>query len=290
PRTLSLDAGSTAFSASERALNLAENLLTPVISDSGLGSPTSVTKTGTGLWYLAGANTYTGATSINGGVLRINSIADGGSASSIGASSNAASNLNFADGATLQYIGSGHSTDRQFTLTGTNTFDASGSGPVAFTSTAAVSNIAVVFTGTNTGNNTFAPTITGATAVTKNGNGKWVLSGNNSYTGATAVNSGTLRLESSQTTTASVTIGAGATLQLAPNGTRVIKTGTLTVSSSGGKLDVTDNKLIVTGGAAGSSWNGTAYAGIAGLVQKGYNGGFQNGTGSVTTQSNAISP
>jgi hypothetical protein len=63
------------------------------------------------------------------------------------------------------------------------------------------------------------------------------------------------------------------------------------VSVSGtGKINLSNNKAIVTGGAAGSTWNGSAYGGVAGLVQSGYNGGSNDGAGIVTDQSNAISP
>src|SRR5439155_1993839 len=82
----------------------------------------------------------------------------------------------------------------------------------------------------------------------------------------------------------------GGSLKLASDGSfqRVIKVPS--VSVTGGNIDLQDNKMIVVGGAAGSSWNGTAYAGVAGLVQSGYAGGFQSGVGIVTTQSNAIKP
>ncbi|MCV5919395.1 hypothetical protein OFN60_38800, partial [Escherichia coli] len=54
---------------------------------------------------LTGYNTYTGATIISGGAtLRVTNLANGGVASAIGASSNAAANLVFNNGI-LQYNG-----------------------------------------------------------------------------------------------------------------------------------------------------------------------------------------
>ena len=53
-----------------------------------------------------GRNTYTGGTQISGGVLVATNLANGGSPSSIGASTNNAANL-VIDGGTLQYIGGG---------------------------------------------------------------------------------------------------------------------------------------------------------------------------------------
>ncbi|HYO11332.1 MAG TPA: PEP-CTERM sorting domain-containing protein [Tepidisphaeraceae bacterium] len=70
--------------------------------------------------------------------------------------------------------------------------------------------------------------------------------------------------------------------------------GTATVAASGGnrllvvndfntggsgKLDLKDNKMVVKGAAAASSWNGTAYGGVVGKVQSGYAGGALNGAG-----------
>ncbi len=47
-----------------------ENILTPRLTDSGTGTNiTSLTKTGTGMWRLNGANTYTGATLVQQGIL-----------------------------------------------------------------------------------------------------------------------------------------------------------------------------------------------------------------------------
>ena len=59
-----------------------------VISGTG-----SLTKTSGGTLTLGGTNTYTGATTISGGTLSVSTLANGGAASNIGASSSAASNL-----------------------------------------------------------------------------------------------------------------------------------------------------------------------------------------------------
>ena len=80
-----------------------------------VGSAREVSLTGTN-------NSYTGVTAIFAGQLNISSIADGGVNSSIGASSSAAASISLGNstaGAALNYVGSGASTDRLFTLTGT---------------------------------------------------------------------------------------------------------------------------------------------------------------------------
>ncbi len=139
-----------------------------------------------------------------------------GSANGIGLSTNAATNL-VINGGTLQYLGAGDSTDRRFTL-GANGggLDSSGIGAVNFTNTGAVTHATLntartlELTGTNAGNNTLAAPIgnagTGVTSLTKNGTGRWVLTGANTYTGATRVNEGTLALGAAGSFSASTVI------------------------------------------------------------------------------------
>jgi hypothetical protein len=54
--------------------------------------------------------------------------------------------------------------------------------------------------------------------------------------------------------------------------------------SAGARLDVADNRLIVAGGAASSTWNGSAYGGVLGLVASGYAGGTWDGSGIGTSR------
>jgi fibronectin-binding autotransporter adhesin len=211
----------------------------------------SLIKADGGRWILSGANTYSGATTVSGGTLQVTNLANGGSASSIGTSSNAASNLLLANGTTLRYTGSGHSTDRRFTLNvGTAghgaSLDASGTGAVNFTNTASPSYGTVdqtrtlTLTGTNTGNNTLAATIanngTGAVSIAKTGIGTWVLSGaTNSFSGATTLSGGgKLVLDYTSDTTklangAALTLGGGElTLR---GGSHLEQVGSLTIGN-----------------------------------------------------------
>jgi autotransporter-associated beta strand protein len=202
---------------------VANAAFTGTIASAGL----SLTKDGTGVQYLTGANTYGGVTQINRGTLAVTSLANGGSASSIGNSSNAAGNLVF-NGGILQYTGSNTqiaiatqtpsvATDRLFTIaTGASaTIDSSGTrgnsfleagvannASLAFTNTGdiaytgAASAHTLTLTGSSTGDNELRPRITdhgvGAniTSLTKTGAGLWILNPltSNTYSGPTTVN------------------------------------------------------------------------------------------------------
>lgn len=117
--------------------NTDSNTLSVKIADNT--GATSLTKGGSGKWVIANsANTYTGATTVGGGVLNVTTLANGGANSSIGASTNAAGNLVLAGG-TLQYTGATPaSTDRLFTIAATGgAIDSSGDGILSFTNVGA---------------------------------------------------------------------------------------------------------------------------------------------------------
>ena len=210
----------------DRSFTVGDSLTAPVdltvsaIIANGNATAYGIAKAGAGTMVLSGNNTYTGITTISGGVLSVSNIGNGGVAGNIGQATNGESNINL--GGILQYTGTTASTDRLFRVaTNGGTLDASGSGTINFSNNGSLgmsgSNTArtLTLTGTNTGNNTLAAVIgdngSGATSLTKSGIGTWVLSGTNTYNGTTTVSAGKLTIDSAGTinSTSGVSIGAG---------------------------------------------------------------------------------
>lgn len=216
-------------------------------------------KAGAGVQLLSGCDSsYAGPTTVQGGTLVVECLANGGSNSSIGASTSAASNL-VLDGGTLQYIGSGGSTDRLITWSsGAAVLEASGTGAIAFTNTGPVEftrpNAFTTFTlsGTNTGDNIFSAQLgnngSGPGFLVKNGPGTWILGNTaSSYLGSTRINGGVLGVTKLSDTGAASSIGS--------NGAVVIgDTATLRYLGSG---DSTNRKLTVSGGTSTLESSGT---------------------------------
>lgn len=167
----------------------------------------TLTKDGAGTLTLSGANTYTGATNINAGTLAV--------AANNALGTNAAGTT-VASGATLDFRNVAYSTTEAVALNGgtlaASTGTSSFAGPVTL---GANSNVDVA--GTQL---TLSGVIGGAGfGIAKQGNGTPVLSGTNTYTGATNINAGMLTAsggnaisDASQVNMANV---AGATLNLA---------------------------------------------------------------------------
>jgi autotransporter-associated beta strand protein len=198
--TWTINSGNTiTLAGTSPAIEVANNIaqLNCVVAGSA-----GLIKNGAGTLHLNASNTYGGITRINAGTLQATTLANGGSNSSIGTSSTAASNL-ILNGGTLEYTGTAVSTNRLFSLQASSTIDASGTGAVNFTNSGAIGFNAdttaktLTLDGSNTGSNNLTPIIgdnTGVTSLTKSGSGTWVLSGANTFSGVTTINGGTLRL------------------------------------------------------------------------------------------------
>ena len=263
--------GFTVGYAANRILRLAgtqtgANTISGILQDSPNHSNTSspgvlnILKQDAGTWRLDGLNTYTGTTTVTAGTLVVAKLADGGLASSIGQSTNLATNLMLGDSTTLIYTGSGDTTDRLFTINGTlaghqTTINASGSGPLAFTNTASPAYNTTNQTrtlnlgGANTGDNTLAANIanngTGAVSIMKNDTGTWALTGTSVYTGATTINTGTLKI------TKLAYGGSASSIGLSSNSAANLKLGNNSALAYTGSGDTTDRSFTINGTANG---------------------------------------
>ena len=129
---LNLGTGSVTVGPTSAIISVQNKKLTIGGVISGAGK--AIGNAGPGILQLGAANTYTGLTSV-GGILSVSSLVNGGTASSIGASTNAATNLILNRG-TLLYTGGTTATDRLFTVgNGGASLDSSGSGALVFSNT-----------------------------------------------------------------------------------------------------------------------------------------------------------
>ena len=211
----------------------------------GSGTAGGINKSGNGIWSLTNAaSTYTGTTQLNGGVLEVSTLANGGTNSSIGASTSAAANLLFTGGS-IRYTGGATTTDRLFTRTSNNgALEASGTGAVNFNNTGAIAWGAIdnsrimVLGGTNTDNNTLAAQIndngTGAVGVTKADAGRWVLTNANTYRGVTTISGGTLVVDGTH-----IAATGGSTFYNVNSGGTLAGTGTIDLSAATSTRNVT---------------------------------------------------
>ena len=238
-----------------------------------------ITKTGAGTLVLAGtASSYTGATAIQAGALSVSAIKNFSANSSLGAAASGDIVMgSIATTGTLIYTGSGDTSNRTIRI-GTNTgtpavTDIGGatiqndgtSGALIFNATTFNSALnaatgvgadrILTLQGSNTASNTISGiiqdntksgTATGTTriGVTKAGAGTWVLSGANTYTGATTISAGTLQL------------GNGGTTGSLATGSAITNNGNLTINRS--------NAV-----AQGTNFSGSAISGTGSFTQAG---------------------
>jgi autotransporter-associated beta strand protein len=250
---------------------------------------------GGGQLFLTANYGFTGSTTVNAGTTFFTSVANGGLASAFGASSSAAGNL-ILNGGTISFIGNGGSTDRLFTISAAPTvIDASGTAPINFTSTGAIGflntgNRTLTLQGTNTGTNTINAAIgdsinvagannsiaSGTTAITKSGNGTWVLGGTNTFSGGVTVNNGLIVFAGPASVggntvngPASVLVNSGGAAGLGAGFTGGLQAGLNRISPlSTGTVALTANtseNLNFDGGAGGATLP-TAFLGAYGNV------------------------
>ena len=227
----------------------------------------TLTASGTGSVTLSGANTYTGATNINAGVVNIqNNTALGTAAGGTTVASGAALQVQgdiTVTGEALTLNGTGVANDGALrNITGANTW----TGAITLGSATRInSDAGTLAISGNIGGNTQNLTVGGAGnstisgvigtttgSLTKDGAGTLILSGANTYTGGTNINAGSLQLAGSEriASGSAVAVATGATLNL--NG----YTQTLGAFSGTGIVQLGGGTLIVGSGNASSTFSG----------------------------------
>ncbi len=211
----------------------------------------SLAKSGPGTMLLSAANTYTGGTSVNGGVLEISGNIGSGA-------------LSISSGATLKTSGSG-------TLNGgTLATGVSNNGTLSISGTA---------------NQTLSGVIAGSGALVKSGTGVLTLSGANTFSGSTSINGGVLVVDGSGSLDAasSVTVGSAGTLRGAGvvNGAVAVAAGGTLTGGNGSTGTLSLGSLSFDSTATvniGALENYTSFAAVESLGALALNGG----AGSVT--------
>ena len=190
---------------------------TNLLLSGNLSGAFGITKSGNSNLTLNGTNSYTGQTRISNGNINVYSLGNFSENSSFGRGS-AGVSIIVGSGATagtigMTYLGSGSTSNRTFQIgngngTSSATISSSGTGALVFTASAfntadtgsviGFSNRTLTLAGSNTGNNEIQGAVidntNGTVSIVKSSSGTWVLSGNNTYTGATRITGGTLQI------------------------------------------------------------------------------------------------
>jgi fibronectin-binding autotransporter adhesin len=240
-------------------------IFTNVIGDGGNGF--GITKTGSGVLGLAGANTYSGATTLNTGTIRLQN-------------QNALQNSTLALSGTGGVVFDAVVAGNAFALGGLSA--ASASAGLSLQNSAA--NAIALTVGGNNASTAYAGLLTGAGSLVKTGSGTLTLGGANTYAGTTTVAAGSLLVNGNQSAAAgavlvdalatlggSGTIGGAVTVNgfLSPgNSPGVLTVASLDLGGSSTSLFEIDGLVRGTeyDGVNVSTVGGTTYGGILSLV------------------------
>ena len=229
----STDRNFTLTPGTSSGIQVSNSTVSLTLSGAAGNTTGALTKSGAGTLILSGANTYTGSTTISAGTLQIG---NAGTTGSLSTSSAITNNATLAFNRTNTVT---QGTDFASTISGTGNLIQAGSGNLVLTGANSYSGSTIIQAGTlqignggTTGglgsansitNNatlafnrsdafTFSTLISGTGGIRQAGSGTTILTANNTYTGATAISSGTLELapaSGTNTLTGNVT-GAGA--------------------------------------------------------------------------------
>jgi fibronectin-binding autotransporter adhesin len=245
-----------------------------VISNDNGGGLTFMLSNGSNV-TLTGTNTYTGNTVIRGtGAVRVSSIGNAGANGNLGAGTTI--NLGATGTAvsgTLIYTGTGESTSKVINLNGTSggaVIEHAGTGNLTFTANSTATglgNKTLTLMGSTSGVGQFQGQIVNSagntTSLTKDGTGRWVITGANTYTGATTINAGVLEASDGVgLTTASILQLRGGVLQTSGTITRTLglSSGNVNWQSGSGGFAAKGGNLILNlnGGTGSLTWGSTS--------------------------------
>ncbi len=247
----------------------------------GTATRINLTKTAGGTQILSGNNTYNGLTTINNGALRAShnnalGVVNAGTTVNSGGALELAGNITISDTLTVSGAGpssggairnmSGDNTIVPPVTSGANSRINSDAGTLIFASTATYNAATRNITFGGAGNITYSAPINITTgALTKDGAGTLILGGDNSYTGATSISAGIIRLEHVRgiPPLSALTVGTSATFDI--NGFSPIigslassATSAIINSSSPGDLLLTIGANNTTTSYSGTIQNGSA--------------------------------
>ena len=251
------------------------NAYSGILSDGAGGGQLAVTvnNSGGGIQSFTGtASTYTGKTTIQRGTVQVKSIGAAGASGSLGAATGANSIIDLGSGtnsANLYLNGSSaaSTSDRVVNLAGTtgggtiknNNSNAGYTLTLGGVTNAGGGNKTLTLAGSNTGDNTMGA-ITNAgdastTTVVKTEAGKWVLNGDNTFTGGLVVNNGTLVVSGAANHFDGAIAVSGSSTLLTLNGATdfskglTVSSGTVIIGAAGALgQDVGTNNIVVSGG------------------------------------------
>ncbi|MET3650680.1 autotransporter-associated beta strand repeat-containing protein [Dyella japonica] len=291
-------AGSLGTGSVTNSAKLAFNLSGAITVGNLIGGTGSLTQGGTGTTILAANNTYSGGTTISAGALQVG---NGGTTGSLGSGSvidNAALLVNVGSTATISNLISGTGNLTQMgagtlilatnntysggtTINAGTTLQVGNGGATGNLGTGAVADNGNLIFNT-TGTTTITPVISGSGNLSQVGTGTTVLTSNNTYSGSTTINAGTLQVGNSGTTGSLGTAGTvtdNANLIFNLGGTTTINT----VIAGTGNLTKAGAGTVVL--AANNTYGGTTTI-SAGTLQVG-NGGAAGSLGAGNVVDNA---